>query len=154
MIIGTTIVGVGTGIGYAAIPLMIRTHTPEAELASANGVNTLFRSLGSSLASSIGGSILAANAIILGTFTAPSLTAYRTLFAICAGASLLAAAVIVFAPPAPAPARVAGSSSIPHGPVTSWCRASDVSLPIDGFLGQLSILRNSRGQGCQTPTVR
>jgi MFS family permease len=98
IIVGTTVVGMGTGIGYAAIPSLINTHSPAAEIAAANGLNTLFRSLGSSLASAIGGSLLAANTVILGDFAVPSLTAYRELFAICAGASVLAAVLILFIP--------------------------------------------------------
>ena len=101
VIIGTTIVGIGTGIGYAAIPSLINEHTPRTEIAAANGLNALFRSLGSSLASALGGSILAANTVILGSFAVPSLTAYRQLFALCAGAALLAAVVVLFIRRAP-----------------------------------------------------
>lgn len=96
VIIGTTIVGIGTGIGYAAIPSLINEHTPRSEIAAANGLKTLFRSLGSSLASALGGSILAANTVILGSFAVPSLTAYRQVFGLCAGAALLAAVVVLF----------------------------------------------------------
>ncbi len=98
VIIGTTIVGMGTGIGYAAIPSMINAHTPPTEIAAANGLNSLFRSLGSSLASAIGGSILAAGTVILGSFAVPSLSAYRALFALCAGASLVAALLVLLVP--------------------------------------------------------
>ena len=88
----------GTGIGYAAIPSMINAHTPPSEIAAANGLNSLFRSLGSTLASAIGGSILASGTVILGSFAVPSLTAYRELFALCAGASLLAAMIVLMVP--------------------------------------------------------
>ena len=98
VIIGTTVVGMGTGIGYAAIPSMINAHTPPSEIAAANGLNSLFRSLGSTLASAIGGSILASGTVILGSFAVPSLTAYRELFALCAGAALLAAMIVLMVP--------------------------------------------------------
>ena len=98
VIVGVTVVGIGTGIGYAAIPSLISAHTPQSEIAAANGLNTLFRSLGSSLASAIGGSLLAANTVILGGFAVPSLDAYRQLFALCAGASVLVAVVVLFIP--------------------------------------------------------
>jgi predicted MFS family arabinose efflux permease len=98
VIVGTTVVGMGTGIGYAAIPSMINAHTPPTEIAAANGLNSLFRSLGSTLASAIGGSILASGVVILGDFAVPSLTAYRELFALCAGASLLAAMIVLMVP--------------------------------------------------------
>ncbi|GAA2470584.1 MFS transporter [Terrabacter carboxydivorans] len=107
VIVGTTVVGVGTGIGYAAIPSLVNEHSPSSEIAAANGLNTLFRSLGSSLASALGGSILAANTVILGSFAVPSLTAYRQLFALCAGAAVLAAVIVLFIRRAPEQAATA-----------------------------------------------
>jgi MFS family permease len=98
ILVGVTIVGAGTGIGYAAMPAIVNSHTPATELASANGLNTLVRSAGSSLASAIGGSIFAASTVAVGAFMLPSLHAYRLLFLLCAAAAL-AAAVIAFAIP-------------------------------------------------------
>ncbi len=92
IIVGSSIVGAGTGIGYATLPALINAHTPGAELAAANSINSLARSLGSTLASAVGGSLLAAITVTIGGVALPSLTAYRILFAICAAASLLAAA--------------------------------------------------------------
>ena len=91
IIVGSGIVGAGTGIGYAALPSLINAHTPVADLAAANGINSLARSLGSTLASAIGGSILAAITLSLGGVALPSLTAYRVLFAVCTASALLAA---------------------------------------------------------------
>lgn len=92
VVIGASIVGAGTGIGYAALPSLISAHSRSNELAAANGINSLARSLGSSLASAVGGSILAAITMDLGGAEVPSLGGYQTLFAICAAAALLAAA--------------------------------------------------------------
>jgi MFS family permease len=92
VIVGATVIGIGTGIGYAAMPTLISVHTPAGGLAAANGLNSLARSLGTSLASAVGGSILASSAIDLGNGSrVPSLSAYQELFAACAGASVLAA---------------------------------------------------------------
>ena len=103
VILATAIVGIGTGIGYAALPSIINTHTPPTEIAAANGLNTLFRSLGSTLAAAIGSSILASSLVyhvvdgqVVGG--APSLTAYRWLFAVCAAAAILAAALVLTVP--------------------------------------------------------
>ena len=109
IVIGTTIVGAGTGIAYAAMPSLILRAAPSDELAAANGLNTLARSVGSSLASAVGGTLLAAQTIALGAAELPSLGAYRTLFAICGGAALLAALIALLIPvseqrPTPAPA--------------------------------------------------
>lgn len=94
IILGTAIIGAGSGVGYASLPSLINTHTPAAELAAANGINTLARSLGSTLASALGGTLLASLTVgvaALGGAELPSLTAYRVLFGICAGAAFLAA---------------------------------------------------------------
>lgn len=98
VILGATVVGAGTGIGYAAMPSLINTHTPAEEIGAANGLNTLFRSLGSSLASAIGGSILAGSTVIVGTFAVPSLDAYQEIFALCGGAAVLAAVLVMLIP--------------------------------------------------------
>jgi predicted MFS family arabinose efflux permease len=91
IIVGSGIVGAGTGVAYAALPSLINTYTPAADLAAANGINSLARSLGNTLASAIGGSLLAAVTMSLGGMHLPSLTAYRVLFAVSTGAALLAA---------------------------------------------------------------
>jgi MFS family permease len=98
VILGATIAGAGTGIAYAAMPGLIMHATPASELAAANGLNTLFRAVGSSLASAIGGAILASQTIALGAFALPSLGAYRLLFAICAAAAVVAA-ILAFVTP-------------------------------------------------------
>jgi MFS family permease len=103
IIVATGVIGVGTGIGYAAMPSLINAFTPPHEIAAANGLNTLFRSFGSTLATAIGTSILASSVVfhvVDGRVVegAPSLTAYRWLFAVCALASVLAAALVLTIP--------------------------------------------------------
>lgn len=98
IVAGTTAVGIGSGIGYAAMPALINANTPAHELAAANGLNALCRALGSSLAAAIGGGILAADTIFVGTLEVPSLDAYRGLFALCGAAAVLVAVVVLFLP--------------------------------------------------------
>jgi cyanate permease len=107
VVLGATIAGAGTGIAYAAMPGLIMHATPRSELAAANGLNTLFRSVGSSLASAIGGAILAAQTISLAGHALPSLAGYRTLFAICAGSAVLAAVLAAVIPRSSATADAA-----------------------------------------------
>lgn len=89
---GTAIVGIGSGIAYAALPSLITDHSHPDELSAANGINSVARSLGSTFASAAGGSVLAALTISINGTPVPSLTGYRTLFVICAVAGVLAAA--------------------------------------------------------------
>ncbi|MBB4660662.1 MFS transporter [Conexibacter arvalis] len=113
VVVGTTIAGAGTGIAYAAMPSLILLGARRSQLAAANGLNTLFRSVGSSLASAIGGTLLASMTIGVGGHELPSLGAYRTLFAICAGAAVIGALIALAIPaagsereePAEAPVR-------------------------------------------------
>jgi MFS family permease len=98
VIVGATVVGIGTSVGYASMPALINEHAPRAEIAAANGVNALLRSVGSSLASAVGGSILAAVTVSVGAFAVPSLTAYRILFVVCGVSALLAAAAALAIP--------------------------------------------------------
>jgi MFS family permease len=103
VIVGTTLAGAGTGIAYAAMPALIALAAPREELAAANGLNSLSRSVGSSLSSAIGGTVLTSSVVVLGGFALPSLTAYRILFGICAGAAVLGAAIALIVPkPQPA----------------------------------------------------
>jgi MFS family permease len=98
IVVGTTIVGAGTGIAYAAMPSLVLRAAPSDELAAANGLNTLARSVGSSLASAVGGTLLAAQTIALGAYELPSLGAYRTLFAICGAAAVVGGLVALLIP--------------------------------------------------------
>lgn len=101
VVVGSGLAGTGTGIAYAAMPSLILLAAPRSELAAANGLNSLARSVGSSLASAIGGTILASSLITVGGFALPSLAAYRVLFTISAGAAVLGAILALLVPPAP-----------------------------------------------------
>jgi len=105
VLVGGVVLGIGTGIGYAAMPTLINEHTPVHELAAANGLNTLARSIGTTLASAVGGSILAASTVGLGGFELPSLTAYRELFVLCVAAATVAAVLALTIPREPATAE-------------------------------------------------
>ncbi|WUH95268.1 MFS transporter [Streptomyces sp. NBC_00433] len=112
VVVGSSIVGAGTGVGYAALPALINAHTPTAQLAAANGINALARSLGSSLASAVGGALLSAITMNVGGHDLPSLTGYRVLFAVCAAAAAAAALIglVVSTGSSPSPTRPAGKN--------------------------------------------
>ncbi len=46
IVAGTAVTGAGTGIAYAAMPSLILRTAPRAELAAANGLNSLARTAG------------------------------------------------------------------------------------------------------------
>ena len=111
IVAGTAITGAGTGIAYAAMPSLVLRSAPRDELAAANGLNSLARTAGSSLASALGATVLASQTITLAGYAYPSLAAYRTLFAICAAAALAGAAIALVIPVASAPEADAGAAS-------------------------------------------
>jgi MFS family permease len=96
VVLGNTIVGAGTGIAYAAMPSLINRYSPASELAAANGLNALCRTVGSSLASAVGGSLLTLSTITIAGLQLPSLAAYRALFGLCAAAATGAAILGIF----------------------------------------------------------
>ena len=108
IVAGTTIAGAGIGIAFAAMPALISLGAPHAELAAANGLNTLCRASGASLASAVGGTILASSVVVLGGVALPSLTAYRLLFGICTGAAIAGASIALLVPYPPGYSPVDG----------------------------------------------
>jgi cyanate permease len=98
IVLGTTIVGAATGVGYAAMPALINHNTPPSEISAANGLNSLARTLGSSLASAIGGGLLTVSTVLVAGAELPSLGAYRALFVACAVSAVLAGVAALFIP--------------------------------------------------------
>ena len=113
VVLGATIVSVGTAIGYAAMPTLIMRAVPITETASANGLNTLLRAVGTSTSSAAVAAALSSVTIEVGGVTLPSLEAFQDIFWIAAVASLAAAAVALALP---SPQRAAAGA--PAGAVT------------------------------------
>ena len=87
------LLGIGFGIGYAALGTLAVQHVPLDSSAIASGVNSLVRTAGGSVGAAITASILASD-VIHGT-TVPTLHAYVVCYVILAvGAALAAAAAI------------------------------------------------------------
>ncbi|MBB2503466.1 MFS transporter [Amycolatopsis echigonensis] len=110
LIIASVIIGAGVGIAYAAMPALIMSAVPVTETASANGLNSLMRSVGTSTSSAVMATMLAHLTITVGSFTVPSLAGFRATFAVAAVAAVaglaLTAAVPRFRAASPDLARV------------------------------------------------
>ena len=65
LFIANLIVGVGIGLSFAAMPMMIMRSVPAEETGVSNGINALARSLGTSSASTVMAAVLAAMAVDL-----------------------------------------------------------------------------------------
>ena len=98
VVLGATIVSIGTAIGYAAMPTLIMRAVPITETASANGLNTLLRAIGTSTASAAVAAVLSSVTIEVDGVALPSLEAFKDIFWIAAAASIAAAAVALALP--------------------------------------------------------
>lgn len=102
LIAASVIIGAGVGIAYAAMPALIMGSVPVTETASANGLNSLMRSVGTSTSSAVMATLLAQLTITVGALTVPSLTGFRTTFAVAAVAALVGLGLTALVPRVPA----------------------------------------------------
>ncbi|MGW1679190.1 MFS transporter [Saccharopolyspora sp. NPDC002376] len=98
LVIASSIIGVGVGLAYAAMPTLIMAAVPVSETAAANSLNTLMRSIGTSLSSSVAGVVLAHMTMELGGAAVPSLNGFRVVLGIGAVAALFALLIAAFLP--------------------------------------------------------
>lgn len=78
-IVWATLIGIGVGIGYAALPMLVVKHAPLREMGSANGVNALMRAIGTAIASAVIATISTGMSVPFGDATVPSQAALLTM---------------------------------------------------------------------------
>ena len=98
LVLVSSLIGAGIGLAYGAMPALIMGAVPVSETAAANSLNTLMRSLGTSISSAVAGVVLAQLTVPLGSVTLPSQTGFRVVMAIAAGAAVLALTFAAFLP--------------------------------------------------------
>jgi MFS family permease len=98
VMLATVVVSAGVGIAYAAMPGLIMGSVPLHETASANGLNSLMRSVGTSISSAVMATLLAHMTFTVGSRTVPSLAGFRVAFLIAAGAAAVGVLVTLFVP--------------------------------------------------------
>jgi MFS family permease len=90
---GSMLVSVGTSMAFAAMPTLIMSAVPVTQTASANGLNTLLRSVGTSTSSAATAGVLALGVHSVAGKAVPSFGAVVAVFWMAAAAS--AAAVLI-----------------------------------------------------------
>lgn len=109
VVVGALLVSVGTAIAYASMPTLIMGSVPITETASANGFNSLLRSIGTAGASAAVAAILTSQVMPLGAHQVPTLQAFKHIFWLCSAAALVAALLAALLPSStPRPVAVAG----------------------------------------------
>ncbi|MDV6270854.1 MFS transporter [Rhodococcus globerulus] len=93
IVAGSVLVGAGTSMTYAALPTLIIGAVPVTESASANGLNTLLRYLGTSIASAVMAAVTTMSMTRIADNVFPSFAAFLLVFWIAAGSSLLAGVI-------------------------------------------------------------
>jgi MFS family permease len=107
VIIGSTVVSIGTAIAYAAMPTLIMGAVPITETASANGLNSLVRSIGTSTSSAAVAAVLTSVTITVGAVKLPSFQAFQDVFWMAALTSVASIIAAVFIPAAVAGRKAA-----------------------------------------------
>ncbi|MGI5512188.1 MFS transporter [Streptomyces sp. CA-106131] len=89
ILVASGIIGAGAGISTAATGKLITDAVPVTDTASANGVNTLMRSVGSATSAAVLTVVLAHATISVGSAALPSAEGFRTTFIVGAAAALV-----------------------------------------------------------------
>jgi EmrB/QacA subfamily drug resistance transporter len=96
--LASAVIGAGIGLAYGAMPGLIMAAVPVSETAAANSLNTLARSIGTSVSSAVAGVVLAQLTVPFGTVAVPAQEGFRLVMGIGAGAALVALAIAAFLP--------------------------------------------------------
>ncbi|GAA3169620.1 MULTISPECIES: MFS transporter [Streptomyces] len=112
-VIIAVVVGAGIGLAYSSLPALIVGAVDPSETGAANGLNTLMRSIGTSVSSAVIGMVLAHMSTTKGPVTYPTMAGFRVSFVIATGAVVLGVVFAAFLPSqrrATRPTLVAGNT--------------------------------------------
>lgn len=96
VVVATGVSSVGMVLAFAAMPTLIMRSVPITETASANGLNTLLRAIGTSSASAVLAAIFSGLTMEVGGAPIPTFGAYQIVFWLSTGAALTGAGVAAF----------------------------------------------------------
>jgi MFS family permease len=99
------ILGAGIGLAYSSLPALIVGAVPASETGAANGLNTLMRSIGTSVSSAVIGMVLANTANTVGGVEIPTMHGFRVSFLIATAAVAVGLLLAVFLPKPSRPAQ-------------------------------------------------
>ncbi|MFJ2817474.1 MFS transporter [Streptomyces sp. NPDC087294] len=92
------VLGAGIGLAYSSLPALIIGAVPASETGAANGLNTLMRSIGTSVSSAVIGMVLANTAHTVGGVAVPTMHGFRLSFVIATGAVAVGLLMAFFLP--------------------------------------------------------
>lgn len=98
VIIGSTVVGLGVAMSFAAMPTLIMRAVPVTESASANGLSTLVRNIGAATASAVVAVVLAGSAVPVGDDLVPTAQGVHAVMLVAAVLTLTAMIIAIAIP--------------------------------------------------------
>lgn len=102
LVVANFLIGAGIGFGYAAMPMLIMRSVPQSETGASNGLNALFRSLGTSVAAAVIGAVLASFVVEVDGVPMPTPAAFQLSFVLGGIAAVVALVMALFIPRRPA----------------------------------------------------
>jgi MFS family permease len=103
ILVANILIGAGIGFGYASMPMLIMRSVPQSETGASNGLNALFRSLGTSTAAAVIGAVLASFSVDFDGIPVPTTTGFTLSLILGGAAALIALVVALFIPAKRAP---------------------------------------------------
>ncbi|MFG2947599.1 MFS transporter [Streptomyces adustus] len=97
-VVTSVVLGAGIGLAYSSLPALIVGAVPASETGAANGLNTLMRSIGTSVSSAVIGMVLANTANHVGGTAFPSLHGFHVSFLIATAAVAVGLLLALFLP--------------------------------------------------------
>ncbi|MFZ4131577.1 MFS transporter [Streptomyces cellulosae] len=97
-VVTSVVLGAGIGLAYSSLPALIVGAVPASETGAANGLNTLMRSIGTSVSSAVIGMVLANTANVVGGAAVPTLHGFRVSFGIATAAVVVGLVLALFLP--------------------------------------------------------
>jgi EmrB/QacA subfamily drug resistance transporter len=95
VVLWSSLVAVGSGAAFAAIPNLVVTAVSDRETGEATGVNTIMRNIGSAVGAQVAGSIIASHVLPSGL---PQSAGFEIAFLISAVGAIVAAAAVLLIP--------------------------------------------------------
>ncbi|MFG2885852.1 MFS transporter [Streptomyces sp. NPDC048297] len=97
-LVTSVILGAGIGLAYSSLPALIVGAVPASETGAANGLNTLMRSIGTSVSSAVIGMVLANTANNVGGVAVPTMHGFHVSFLIATAAVAVGLLLAFFLP--------------------------------------------------------
>jgi MFS family permease len=149
-IIISMVVGAGIGLAYSSLPALIIGAVDASETGAANGLNTLMRSIGTSVSSAVIGMVLARTSAESGGVALPTMQGFRISFVIATAAVLGGLALAAFLPSQQA-ARAAARAGATAG--TQADVGEDAVAELRADLGSGAVEELLAGAACDTDGV-